>query len=416
MVMNRRLTSVLLSIQAIYSLSLLANSKVEDELVATSEDMLIRQNRHMPKISLADLLPEEDFENANDHYLEGYIQALLDTHYYEHNVIVSIKDHKVYLYNLPKNDMLQKSIISFVRELPGVKEVIPEKKIPREELEKREGYVEQPRVDGVWFPQTTVLFQPLVADPRQPQYSAAYRGADRVIGRVAAAVDLGDEFPIFRWRDIFWGRGDLQIGVDAGIFAVFNYDDVPSHGRGETCELVNTDYYVGIPLTAAIDAWSLRTRIYHISSHLGDEFLVNHPKYILDRKNPSMEAFDIFVCYQFNSSLRAYVGPGVVIHSDQSFKLKPLYIEYGFELRMFPTKFQYHRLFGTPFLAVHCENWQQRHWGFDITIRAGYELSKLQGVGRKMRMFADYHQGFSYEGQFFNERTKYWEVGFGWGF
>ncbi len=46
----------------------------------------------------------------------------------------------------------------------------------------------------------------------------------------------------------------------------------------------------------------------------------------------------------------------------------------------------------------------------------GYELSKLQGVGRKMRVYVEYHHGYSFEGQFFNERVTYGEVGVSWGF
>src|SRR5437899_8080369 len=42
-------------------------------------------------------------ENNTDHYLEGYIQALLDMHYYEHQVIVLVDQGVVYLYHLPNN-------------------------------------------------------------------------------------------------------------------------------------------------------------------------------------------------------------------------------------------------------------------------------------------------------------------------
>ncbi len=366
-----------------------------------------------PVLSRTDSLPIESFADATDPYLEGYIQALIDVHYYEYQVIVIVKDHKVLLANLPHNDLLAKSIIAFVKDLPGVKSV-EVTKLSKQELEKRKQYVEQPRVNGVWFPQSTVLFAPLVADPRQPTNSAALRVGDKVIGDIVAAVSLGDDFPIFRWLNV-WG-GDMQIGIEAGIWAVFNYKNIPHRPKHETCELVNTDFLVGIPLTYAIDQWSFRFRIYHISSHLGDEYLVNHRNAIKHRKNPSMEAIDLFASYQFSSHLRVYFGPGVVFHSDQSFKIKPLYVEYGAELRILGSKFDYHRLYGTPFFAVHLENWQQRHWDLDYTLKLGYEISKLQGIGRKMRVYIDYHHGFSYEGQFFNKRTQYGEFGFSWGF
>jgi hypothetical protein len=366
-------------------------------------------------ITRGDSLPVESFEHATDPYLEGYIQALVDMHYYEHRVVVSVKDHKVYLSNLPHNDLLSKSIISFVRDLPGVQSV-EVRELSSEEVSMRQKYTEKPQVGGVWFPQLTVLFPPLVADPRQPTYSVNVRVADRVVGHWGVAVSLGDDFPIFRWHDVFRWSGDMQIGIEAGVWAVFDFTHHPKGDNGDTCELVNTDYFVGVPLTYAVDRWAYRLRIYHISGHLGDEFLVDHPRFLRKRKNPSYEAIDFFGSYQLSSGIRLYAGPGVVVHSDNSFKIKPLYIQYGTELRAFGRKFYFHRLYGTPFFAMHLENWQQHHWSLDSTFKLGYEWSKLQGVGRKVRIYIDYHQGFSYEGQFFNERTHYGELGFSWGF
>ena len=366
-------------------------------------------------LSAADNFQLQNFEDATDPYLEGYIQALIDVHYYEYQVVVIVKDHHVFLSNLPNNELFAKSIITFVKDLPGVKSV-EVMTLTKEEVEERKQYVEQPRVNGVWFPQSTVLFAPLVADPREPMNSAALRVGDRVIGNIVAAVSLGDDFPVFRWLNVFTPQGDLQIGIEAGIWAVFNYSNIPHQKKHESCELVNTDFLVGIPVTYAFDRWSFRFRIYHISSHLGDEFLCNHDGEVHHRRNPSMEAIDLFTSYQFSSHLRGYFGPGVVFHSDHTFPIKPLYVEYGVELRLLGSKFDYHRLYGTPFFAIHLENWQQRHWGLDLTMKLGYEISKLQGVGRKMRVYIDYHHGFSYEGQFFNRRTEYGELGLSWGF
>ncbi len=398
-------------VSAKYWLSFVSSTLSCLSLYAGKEVVLIEPS----VLARGDSLPVESFADATDPYLEGYIQALIDANYYEYQVVVIVKDHKVYLANLPNNDLLSKSIIEFVKDVPGVTSV-EVTDVSNAEMEARKVYVEQPRVSGVWFPQSTVLFAPLIADPRQPVNSAALRVGDKVIGDIVAAVSLGDDFPIFRWLNVWTWNGDMQIGIEAGIWSVFNYSNIPHRPKHESCELVNTDFLVGIPVTYAFDRWSFRFRIYHISSHLGDEFLCNHRKYIKKRKNPSMEAIDFFTSYQFSSHLRGYFGPGVVFHSDPSFKIKPLYVEYGLELRLLGSKLYYHRLYGTPFFAVHLENWQQRHWDLDMTYKLGYEISKLQGIGRKMRIYIDYHHGFSYEGQFFNERTQYGELGFSWGF
>lgn len=365
-------------------------------------------------LTRADNLPVENFEDSTDPYLEGYIQALVDMHFYEYRVVVSVKNHHVILSNLPKNELIANSIVTFVRDLPGV-QAVEVKELSSEEIHSREQYVEQPRVNGIWFPQTTVLFQPLVADPREPYNYAAYRYGDRVIGKQVASVAIGDDFPFFRWRDVFRWHGDLQIGIQGGIWAVFNYSNGP-YPNDESCELVNTDYFVGIPLTYSYDRWAFRARLYHISSHLGDEFIVNNPEYLYLRKNPSYEALEFITSYQLSGHLRTYFGPGFILHSDQSFPMKVFYAKYGTELRILGKKLYYHQLYGTPFLAIHLENWQVRDWNLDLFIKMGYELSKLQGVGRKMRVYFDYHHGYSYEGQFFLEKTQYAELGFSWGF
>ncbi len=376
---------------------------------------IVKIDPELSVIKRGDSLPVESFEHATDPYLEGYIQALIDVNYYDYSVVVLVKDHRVILSNLPKNDLIAKSIVTYVQDLPGVTSVEVRKELTPEELQTKVIYTEAPRVSGIWFPQSTVLFLPLIADPREPMYSANWRFGDHVVGKEAVAVSLGDDFPIFRWHDVFRWHGDLQIGIQAGVWAVFNFSHVP-HRRHNTCELINTDYLVGVPLSYAFDKWSFRGRVYHISGHLGDEVLCNRPHLVKKRRNPSFEAIDLIGSYQFTSGLRVYGGPGCVFASDHTYKMKPLYIFWGTELRLFGQKLNYHRLFGTPFFAAHMENWQERHWNIDSTFKLGYEISKLQGVGRKMRVYLAYHQGYSYEGQFFKKRTQYGEVGFSWGF
>lgn len=381
--------------------------------VFLDENELIARNAKKDyMLSKIDTIADEHFEDSTDSYLEGYIQALVDVHYYEFNVGVYVNDRKVTLYNLPNNALLTNSIVTFVENLPEVQSVEKGETITDEEEEDKEQHIIRKQVSGIWFPQSTVVFQPLIADPREPLYSADFRYGDHIMGKYSIGVSLGDTFPIFRWRNVFHWKGDLQIDIQAGVWSVFKmgaYDN-PNH---EISELVNTDYLVGIPLSYAVNRWSFRYRIYHISSHLGDEFLVNHPGFV--RKNPSMEAMDLITSYQVTDGVRLYFGPGWVMHSDDTYKLKPFYIEWGGEFRHFGHLSYYHRIYGTPFLAIFVSNWQTNHWQCSLNSQLGYEWSKLQGVGRKVRVYIGYYNGYS-EGQFFKERTSYGTCGFSYGF
>jgi hypothetical protein len=397
----RKTTGALLASLCLFTGSLKAGDREDGEQAAKNY------------VERKEQIPNSAFEKASDAYLEGYIQALVDMHYYEYEVIVVVHDHKVYLGNLPHNALISNSIIAFVQDVPSVTSVEVKNHNTFEEMAMKLKNREQPRVEGIWFPQMTVLFPPLIADPREPMYYVAYRWGDKVVGRKSVSVALGDEFPIFRWRDVFRWHGDLQIGISAGVWALFNFKNV-DHSRGDACELFNTDYLLGIPLSYAIDRWAFRLMPYHISSHLGDEFLCNRK--ITERINPSFEALEFVAQYQVNRQVRLYAGPGIVLHSDESFSMKTFYILYGAEIRAFGSKLSYHRLYGTPFLAIFINNWQVRSWGFDSTIKAGYEFSKLQGIGRKMRLFAAYHNGYSWEGMFFKKHVQYGEFGLSWGF
>jgi hypothetical protein len=361
-------------------------------------------------LTRSDSIPAE-VESATDPYFEGYLQALVDMHFAEYQVVVIVKDRNVQLANLPKNKLIANSIISFVKDVPGVKEVKSIDSVPSADEELREQYVRRPQISGIWFPQMTELFQPLIADPRQVTYTLGYRSGDRVIGNKVVNVELGDDFPIYRWLNAWYGF-DVQIGIEAGIWSVFNMDPYPDIAGGT--ELVNTDFYCGIPLTFARDKWSFRFRIYHISGHLGDEYIINHPG--VDRLNPSIESIDFFTSYQASDAIRLYVGPGVYVHSDPSFRWKPIIIQYGTEARFLGTKFYKQKLYGTCFIALHWRNLEQLDYYFDGTYRFGYEFSKLQGIGRKFRFYIGYHHGYSLEGQFAKMRTQYMEFNLSYGF
>ena len=70
----------------------------------------------------------------------------------------------------------------------------------------------------------------------------------------------------------------------------------------------------------------------------------------IKRVNPSNEAIDFFVSYQANESLRFYIGPGWIFHTDDTYYFKPFYVEYGGDA----TFFGYKRLLSQDIWYVFC--------------------------------------------------------------
>jgi hypothetical protein len=180
--------------------------------------------------------------------------------------------------------------------------------------------------------------------------------------------------------------------------------------------LIDADYYVGFPISYAFGNWAFRLRGYHISTHIGDEFLLNHPGF--DRRNPSIEAFDFYVSYHFTRDIRLYGGVGWLACQDDSYRVGPFYCEGGVELRLFEISYRDYcdRLYGVPFFAM--DFYYQSHFKHHInaTYALGYEWGKVSGLRRRLRLFIEYHDGYSVDGQFSLCPTRYFAIRGTYGF
>ena len=139
------------------------------------------------------------------------------------------------------------------------------------------------------------LFQPLLADPRWPHFAASYRYyLDNQDLTHVGAVSFGETIPLFRGNS--FSDSQWEAGIQAGVFALFQMD-APSK------DLINADYFA-----ALYGAWrrgplSALGRVFHQSSHLGDEFLIDNR---VERVNLSYEAADLRLSYEVTDWLRLY--------------------------------------------------------------------------------------------------------------
>lgn len=357
-------------------------------------------------------LPKElSSTNRQELYMSAYFQGLVDAKFPAEGVKVVVRNGQVKLENLPNNQQQQRAIISFIQQFVATTAITPSNRTliatAGDDYEKEANLPAAVPAnlasDGIWLPQSTILFPTMVANPRQISFSVGPRFGDSLGGHWATAVSFGDQFPLYRWTNV-WG-GDLEIEVEGGVFALFNMNQF-------SFPLLNADYYVGFPLSYAKDKWAFRLRPYHISSHVGDEYLCTNKHF--KRKNKSFEAIDFYTSYQLDEHLRLYGGVGSIVQSDMSMPLKPIYLNYGFEVRAFRRNFT--QLYGQPFLAFDIQNAQDTNFRFNSTCAAGYEWGKIQGIGRKIRLFAEYHNGFCPEGQFSRMRSRYFGIRLAYGF
>ncbi|MGW8267036.1 MAG: DUF1207 domain-containing protein [Longimicrobiales bacterium] len=258
-------------------------------------------------------------------------------------------------------------------------------------------------LNGTVFLPEGDLFCPLLADPKAEHSFVSYlKGdfppfeGDAPTGKLSiGAVGLGDAFPLVRWTGGAPGNG-LQIGLVGGIFAQFNLDT-------ESFDLINADYLVGIPVTFRRAGFSTRLRVYHQSSHLGDEFILGTD---IERKNLSFESVDLLLSQELGP-FRAY-GGGEFLFNREPETLESTLAHAGMELRL-------GQLRGIRFLgAVDLKATEQHDWDPGWSARAGIEIAAWRDETHPPRLwglFAEYYDGPSPYGQFFQEQVKYLGVG-----
>jgi len=336
---------------------------------------------------------------ASDEFIKGYTTAIIQ-HYFQSKIeSFQVREGVVYLRCQKLSEAERNRILELVSNIEGVEgvEILREgestiyKEQPKEEPE--------PKKERKWpmFMPNDKLFQPLMADPRWPHFSAAYQHyIDDDQLKHVAATSFGESFSIYRfvgpWSSV------IEFGIQAGVFAVFDLDS-------SSFDLINADYLVGIPFTIQKGNFSNMTRIFHQSSHLGDEFLLRGQT--KERINLSYESLNSVFSYNLPIGLRVYAGGGYLMRRDPS-DLKPWSTQAGLEFRS-PSRWIGGAL--RPVAAIDVQNRQESNWFTDISIRTGVQFENPDFLSRKMQILLEYYNGKSPNGQFFEQNIELFGIG-----
>lgn len=236
------------------------------------------------------------------------------------------------------------------------------------------------------------LFGPLIADPRQPVFSLQYQDSSSEVQDFNAGLaSLGQYLPIYASR---YAGGQIEFGIQGAVFALFDLNDL---------DLLNSDFTVGLPVGYRRGDWSYRTMLYHQSSHLGDDLLLDDPDEQAVEVDPddfSFEAVEALASYRF-SRLRLYGGGGYIFHSDPD--LEEPYGQFGAEYRIPQSAGELDFL-----TAADIHTWREHDWEPDVSILIGLARQREQ---RELRFMLELYDGFSRNGLFYAERLEY--IGFG---
>ncbi|HEV8052123.1 MAG TPA: DUF1207 domain-containing protein [Parachlamydiaceae bacterium] len=336
-------------------------------------------------------------------FIRGYAQSKLEDRFYNANIQVDVINQDIIVYNWPANlDCLEiQNCLAFYCSNYNVhfnNAHVVSNKVSLDTVDLDSPIVElavAQQADSSFLPEHNRFFPTMLAQPHIIGYSAGYRSYDKIF-KATLPVSIGDQFSLFKFK--INSCSSVYFGIEACVWAVFE-------AKPKSLSLINADYFIGLPLTYINRNFSARLRIFHQSSHLGDEFLLENQ---IVRKNPSMEGVDISIAYEPIDKLVYFLGYTRIIRSDDSFKVKPNSIYYGFNYFMDFAKIQTFSGEAIPYVAGYFINNENTHWDFDSSVAIGYQWEKY--YGHKLRIYVQGHHGYSPDGQFARKKSKYISV------
>jgi hypothetical protein len=196
---------------------------------------------------------------------------------------------------------------------------------------------------------------------------------------------LGGRFGIFRY-------GDSQVGFPQGWQLDFEGAAQVRLNQLQDLDVESTDYRAGVPLAYAWGRHQTKLAYYHISSHLGDEFLLRSPDY--PRLNYVRDCITLGHSYYPTDRLRLYAEAGWAFFNDVADRWE---FQFGIEAApRFPTGRA-----GAPFWAVHGYLLEELSFGGGLAAQAGWAWRSNYNSGL-LRLGVQYYNGPSPQYSFYN--------------
>ncbi|NQT13539.1 MAG: DUF1207 domain-containing protein [Planctomycetes bacterium] len=239
-----------------------------------------------------------------------------------------------------------------------------------------------------------LLYRSYMAGAKEPRF-AGYWNHDKNLGQIWDTA-LGGRLGLFRYGT---GCADhpegFQVDMEGGAQARLDPQE-------KSTMLLSVDFRLGIPITYAKGRWQFKTGYYHVSCHLGDEFLQAFPD--APRIDYSRDAILLGAGYFWTERLRLYgeTARAITPHGGA----KPWEFQFGADWAPGHDT----GILGSPFAAVNVHLREEVDFGGNFVVQAGWAWRRCPR-GSCYRIGFEYFNGKSDQYEYF-DRT---EERLGWG-
>jgi len=237
-----------------------------------------------------------------------------------------------------------------------------------------------------------LIYRPYLASAKESRFRSVWNN-DRGEGNIWD-ITLGGQVGVLRYGGEQNGRPvGWQLGMEgAGLVRLDN---------DENRDVMASDFRFGIPITWGDSFYQVKFAYYHLSSHVGDEFLLKNPGF--NRLNFSRNALVWGISLSPRKQWRVYSEAGYAFASDISQQWEFLFgAEYAPEGATGPR--------GKPFAAMNAHLREEVNFGGNVVFQAGWAWRQSPSSGM-FRMGVEYYNGKNDQFSFFNDSEQ--KIGFG---
>lgn len=261
--------------------------------------------------------------------------------------------------------------------------------------------VQRPERGDVWFESdswdwqflpTSLLYKSYLAGVKESRFATLHT-YNKNDGWLWEPV-LGARVGILRYgnHDLIHPEGwqwDIEGSAQARLYVPSNVD------------VRSVDFRAGTLLTHASGPWRTKFGYYHLSSHLGDEFLLANPDY--PRLNYVRDALVAGEAYYVTDNVRVYFDVAWAFNCEYA---KPWEFQFGLDYApALPTG-----LHGAPFFAVNGYVRQELNYGGNFVVQTGWAW-RGDEAGRLLRIGVQYINGKSQQFSFYDQSDQALGIG-----
>ena len=241
-----------------------------------------------------------------------------------------------------------------------------------------------------------VLYRSYIAAPGEPRLSSAW---------------LHESDQGWLWDFTVGARvGLLRLGAPPGAAPEgwqldLQGSALPRLNIEQDYDLDAVDFTVGLPLTWRQGPWQTKLELRHLSSHLGDEFLLRNPGF--PRLNYVRDSIVLGGGWFATPDMRLYAEADYAFNADGG--AQQWHLQFGIDYAPRPLV---HWLgwTGTPFAGVNGQLREENDFGGGVNVISGWQLRGALS-DRLLRNGVQYYKGKSLQYSFFDEHEELLGVG-----